>query len=139
MKHRDLADTRLAEARVLARATGELPDFGVTWGPVNVDVHAVAIASEADDFGRAIELAENVRIPRGWTRSRAGHHWIDLGRAHAWSDHPDQALDCLRQARRIAPQQTRYHPTVRDTVLALKRQARTRSGSLSQYAEWVGV
>ncbi|WP_217687710.1 helix-turn-helix domain-containing protein [Streptomyces sp. CAI-85] len=68
------ADARLAEARALALATGELPDFGVTWGLVNVGVHAVAIASEADDFGRAIELAEEVRIPRGWTRSRAGHH-----------------------------------------------------------------
>ncbi|MEU6550197.1 helix-turn-helix transcriptional regulator [Streptomyces sp. NPDC046915] len=139
MKDRAHADARLTEARALARATGELPDFGVTWGPVNVGVHTVAIASEADDFGRAIELAEDVRIPRGWTRSRAGHHWMDLGRAHAWEGHPEQALDCLHQARRIAPQQTRYHPTVRETVLALTRQERTRSHSLAQYAEWVGI
>ncbi|MFI5674768.1 helix-turn-helix domain-containing protein [Streptomyces cellulosae] len=139
MKDRDHADARLAEARTLARTTGELPDFGVTWGPTNVGVHAVAIASEMDDFGRAIELAEDVRIPRGWTRSRAGHHWMDLGRAHTWAGHPEQALDCLHQARRIAPQQTRYHPTVRETVLALKRQERTRNGSLAQYAEWVGI
>ncbi|MFD7456019.1 MULTISPECIES: hypothetical protein [unclassified Streptomyces] len=138
-KDRDHADARLTEARALALATGELPDFGVTWGPVNVGVHAVAIASEADDFGRAIELAEDVRIPRGWTRSRAGHHWMDLGRTHAWSGHPEQALDCLHQARRIAPQQTRYHPTVRETMLALRRQERTRSNSLAQYAEWVGI
>jgi transcriptional regulator with XRE-family HTH domain len=126
MKDRDHADARLAEARALAQTTGELPDFGVTWGPVNVGVHAVAIASEADDFGRAIELADNVRIPRGWTRSRAGHHWMDLGRAHAWEGHSEQALDCLHQARRTAPQQTRYHPTVRETVQALKRQERAR-------------
>lgn len=139
MKDRNHADARLTEARALALATGELPDFGVSWGPVNVGVHAVAIASEADDFGRAIELAEDVRIPRGWTRSRAGHHWMDLGRAHAWSGHPERALDCLHQARRIAPQQTRYHPTVRETVLALRRQERTRSNSLAQYAEWVGI
>ncbi|MGW2826590.1 helix-turn-helix domain-containing protein [Streptomyces sp. NPDC001443] len=139
MKDQDHADARLAEARALAQATGELPDFGVTWGPVNVGVHTVAIASEADDFGRAIELAANVRIPRGWTRSRAGHHWMDLGRAHAWAGHPDKALDCLHQARRIAPQQTRYHPTVRETVLALKRRERARNGSLAQYAEWVGI
>ncbi|MGW0999820.1 helix-turn-helix domain-containing protein [Streptomyces sp. NPDC002523] len=139
MKDRDHADARLSEAHALAQATGELPDFGVTWGPVNVGVHAVAIASEADDFGLAIELAADVRIPRGWTRSRAGHHWMDLGRAHAWAGHPEQALDCLHQARRIAPQQTRYHPTVRETILALKRQERARNGSLAQYAEWVGI
>ena len=139
MKDRDHADARLIEASTLARTTGELPDFGVTWGPTNVGVHAVAIASEMDDFGRAIELAEDVRIPRGWTRSRAGHHWMDLGRSHTWAGHPEQALECLHQARRIAPQQTRYHPTVRETVLTLKRQERTRSNSLAQYAAWVGV
>lgn len=139
MKDREHADVRLAEARTLARATGELPDFGVTWGPVNVGVHAVAIASEMDDFVRAVELAEDVRIPRGWTRSRAGHHWIDLGRAHTWADHSEQALDCLQRARRVAPQQTRYHPTVRETVLALRRRGRTRNSSLAQYAEWIGI
>ncbi|MFG2405184.1 helix-turn-helix domain-containing protein [Streptomyces brevispora] len=139
MKDREHADARLAEARAIGLRTGELPDFGVTWGPVNVGVHAVAIASEMDDFGRAVELAKDVRIPSGWTRSRAGHHWMDLGRAHAWADHPEQALDCLQRARRIAPQQTRYHPTVRETVLALKRRERTRNNSLSQYAEWVGI
>jgi transcriptional regulator with XRE-family HTH domain len=138
-KDRDHAEARLAEARALAQATGELPDYGVTWGPTNVAVHAVAIASEMDEFGLAIELAEDVRIPRGWTRSRAGHHWMDLGCAHAWADHHDQALDCLQRARRIAPQQTRYHPTVRDTVLALKRRERARNSSLAQYAEWVGI
>ncbi|MFB6818890.1 helix-turn-helix domain-containing protein [Streptomyces sp. NPDC056347] len=139
MKDREHADARLAEARTIARTTGELPDFGVTWGPTNVGVHAVAIASEMDDFGRAVELAEDVRIPRGWTRSRAGHHWMDLGRAHVWAGHAEQALDCLQRARRIAPQQTRYHPTVRESVLALKRRDRTRSSTLTRYAEWVGI
>jgi tetratricopeptide (TPR) repeat protein len=138
-KDRDHAEARLAEARALARETGELPDYGVTWGVTNVGVHAVAMASEMDEFGLAIELAKGVRIPRGWTRSRAGHHWMDLGRAHAWAGNSEQAFDCLQRARRIAPQQTRYHPTVRETVLALKRRERARNGSLAQYAEWVGI
>lgn len=138
-KDRDHAEARLAEARALAQATGELPDYGVTWGPTNVGVHAVAMASEMDEFELAIELAEDVRIPRGWTRSRAGHHWMDLSRAHAWTGHSEQALDCLQRARRTAPQQTRYHPTVRETVLALKRHERARNSSLAQYAEWVGI
>lgn len=139
MQDREDAEARLSEARALARTTGELPDFGVTWGPTNVAVHAVAMAAEMDDFGLAIELAEHVRIPRGWTRSRAAHHWMDLGRAHTWAGHPDQALDCLQRARRIAPQQTRYHPTARETVLALRRRERARNSSLAQYAEWVGI
>ncbi|MEW2633742.1 helix-turn-helix transcriptional regulator [Streptomyces sp. NPDC048389] len=138
-KDRDHAEARLTEARALARQTGELPDYGVTWGPTNVAVHAVAMASEMDEFGLAVERAKDVRIPRGWTRSRAGHHWMDLGRAHAWEGRREQALDCLQRARRIAPQQTRYHPTVRDTVLALKRRERSHNGSLAQFAEWVGI
>lgn len=138
-KDSNQAEARLGEARALAQRTGELPDYGVTWGPTNVAVHAVAMATEMDDFRLAIERATDVHIPRGWTRSRAGHHWMDLGKAYAWENRPERALDCLRQARRIAPQQTRYHPTVRETVLALKRRERSRSDSLAQYAEWVGV
>lgn len=138
-KNTDHANARLAEARSLAETTGDLPDYGLTWGTPNVGVHAVAIACELDQWDRAIEIAEGVHIPHGWSRSRAGHHWMDLGRAYFWAGNPEQALDCLQRARRIAPQQTRYHPTVRETVLALKRQERVRSGSLAQYAEWVGI
>jgi len=138
-KDRDHAEARLAEARALAGQTGELPDYGMSWGPTNVEVHAVAITSEMDEFGAAIELANDLRIPCDWTRSRAGHHWMDLGKAYAWEGHPEQALDYLQRARRAAPQQTRYHPTARETVLALKRRERVRSGSLAQYAQWIGV
>ncbi|AEW97418.1 MULTISPECIES: helix-turn-helix domain-containing protein [Streptomycetaceae] len=138
-KDQDSAQARLAEAAAIAERTGELPDYGLTWGTPNVGVHAVAIASELEQWDQAIRLAENVRIPAGWSRSRSGHHWMDLGRVHAWAGHPDKALACLLRARKIAPQQTRYHPTVRETVLMLKRRERIRSSSLAHYAEWVGV
>lgn len=138
-KDRDHADARLAQARALAQETGELPDYGVTWGPTNVGVHAVAIASELDEFDHAVALAQEVHIPPGWTRSRAGHHWMDLARAHTWTDRPAEALECLHRARKAAPQQTRYHPMARDTVLTLKRRERRPSGSLAQYAEWMGL
>lgn len=138
-KDSDHADARLDEAGRLARQTGELADYGVAWGPTNVGVHAVAISLELEEYGQAIERARNVRLPRGWDRSRAGHHWMDLGRANAWDGNPEDALTCLLKARRIAPQQTRYHPTVRDTVLTLKRREQTRSSNLAEYAEWVGV
>ncbi|MDQ0942915.1 hypothetical protein QFZ67_004620 [Streptomyces sp. V1I1] len=50
MKDLEHADARLAEARALAlaRTTGELPDFGVTWAPTNVGVHPVAIHQQID-------------------------------------------------------------------------------------------
>ncbi|UGQ13186.1 helix-turn-helix domain-containing protein [Yinghuangia sp. ASG 101] len=135
----DAAKARLTEARTLASATGELADYGLTWGPPNVGVHAVAIACELDQWDEAIRFARDVRIPQGWSRSRAAHHWMDLGRAQLWAGHAAESLRSLERARRVAPQQTRYHPTVRETVLALKRRERVRSGALSEYARWVGV
>ncbi len=138
-KDRDHANERLAEADAIARDTGELPDYGLTWGTPNVGVHAVAIASELELWGEALQLAQEVHLPPVWSRSRAGHHWMDLGRVHAWAGQPEEAVNCLLKARKIAPQQTRYHPTVRETVILLKRRERSRSGSLAQIADWVGV
>ncbi|KUJ69796.1 DNA-binding protein [Streptomyces albus subsp. albus] len=133
------AQARLREAKELAERTGELSAFGVGWGPANVGVHSVAIASDLDNYAEAIDLAKGVRFPRGWDRSRAGHHWLDLGKAHAWAGNPVQALECLQKARRIASQQTRYHPTVRETVVALRSRERVRSSELTEYAAWIGV
>jgi transcriptional regulator with XRE-family HTH domain len=138
-KDLDTAQARLEQARTIAGTTGELPDYGLTFGPVNVAVHAVAVAGELDQWDRAVELAEDVRIPSEWSRSRIGHHWMDLARAHVVTGSPEQALDCLTRARRAAPQQTRFHPTTRETVLALRRGDRGRTGPLADYARWAGV
>jgi hypothetical protein len=49
-------------------------------------------------------------------RFRLAHHNIDLGRA--WPLHGDhtKAWPALNIARRTAPQQTRYHPMVAETI-----------------------
>ncbi|MGK5529744.1 helix-turn-helix domain-containing protein [Streptomyces sp. URMC 129] len=138
-KDRGRADGHLEEARSLAEVTGELPDYGLTWGLPNVGVHAVAIVSELEEYDEAIRLAKDVKIPRGWSRSRAGHHWMDVARIHAWAGSRTEALKCLERARRAAPLQTKYHPTTRETVVQLRRQERSRGGPLARFAAWVGV
>lgn len=135
----DAVDARVSEARALAERTGETAAYGVGWGPTNVGVHAVAIACDLDEYGQAVELAQGVRFPRGWDRSRAGHHWMDLGRANVWTGDGDEALRCLQRARRTAPQQTRYHPTVREAVVTLRSRDRSRSGELAEFAQWIGL
>ncbi|MDT0308276.1 helix-turn-helix transcriptional regulator [Streptomyces sp. DSM 44917] len=135
----DLAEVRLAEAGGIARQTGEVPDWGMTFGPTNVGVHGVAIAVDLYEFGQAVDRAQDVRIPRGWTKSRAGHHWMDLAKAHAWAGDAAAALDCLARARRAAPQLMRYHPTTRETVVHLRKQERVRSGPLADLAGWIGL
>jgi hypothetical protein len=47
-------------------------------------------------------------------------------------------LRCLEQARRIAPQQTRHHPMVRETVLAIAAARRVRE-ELSLFGSWLGL
>jgi hypothetical protein len=44
----------------------------------------------------------------------------------------------LQEARRIAPQQTRHHPMVRETVLAIAS-ARRAHEDLSLFVSWVGL
>jgi transcriptional regulator with XRE-family HTH domain len=82
---------------------------------------------------------DSVRIPVGWPATRAAHHHMDLGRAHAVLGHHDQALVSLAEARRLAPQQTRFHPTTRQTVEYLLAARRRLPEALASYARWVGV
>ncbi|MEU9965501.1 helix-turn-helix domain-containing protein [Streptomyces malaysiensis] len=139
MKDPDQVEARVTEARELARRTGETAAYGVGWGPTNVGVHAVAIACDLEEYDQAVQLADDVRFPNRWDRSRAGHHWLDLSRANAWTGNSAQALSCLQKARRTAPQQTRYHPTTRETVIALRSRERSRGSELSEFANWIGL
>ncbi|MBL1100325.1 helix-turn-helix domain-containing protein [Streptomyces coffeae] len=139
MKDADEVQARVTEARALATRTGETAAYGVGWGPTNVGVHAVAIACDLEQYDQAVQLAEDVRFPRRWDRSRAGHHWLDLGRANVWAGDAEQALACLQRARRTAPQQTRYHPTTREAVIALRSRERSRSSELADFANWIGL
>jgi hypothetical protein len=50
-----------------------------------------------------------------------------------------RALDCLQQARRIAPQLTRYHPQVRHTVQTLAVQDSRSTHTLAGFAAWCGI
>jgi hypothetical protein len=48
-------------------------------------------------------------------------------------------LDSLQQARRIAPQLTRYHPQVHETVHTLAIHDARSTGSLPRFAAWCGI
>jgi len=105
----------------------------------NVQIHSVAAAVEMQDGTTAVTRDASNPLPPGMMHFRVAHHNIDLGRA--WllhGDHP-KALEALNTARRAAPQQTRYHPMVAETVLTLARAERRRSDTLSSFAAWMGI
>lgn len=134
------SDVHLAEAHELASHLPLHANFYDTALCIpNVHIHSVAAAVEMQNGTTAVARDANNPLPPGTMRSRVAHHNIDLGRA--WLLHGDHnnALQALNTARRIAPQQTRYHPMVAETVLTLARVERRWSDTLSAFAAWMGI
>lgn len=129
----------LDEAERIAEQTG--PAEKVLWcsfGPANVTLHRVAAHTEMDQYGEAVHAAQGAQLDT-LPPSRVGHHYADLARAELWSGRADQAYQTLREARRVAPQQTRYSPVVRQTVEDLASHYRRVPDSFANYAHWVGM
>ncbi|MGH4014197.1 MAG: hypothetical protein ACRDSL_09770 [Pseudonocardiaceae bacterium] len=105
----------------------------------NVSIAWVAVPVELSDGTTAVGRAEQVQLPTDAQPSRVGDHWI--GVARAWTLHGDRAkaLGALNQARRIAPQLTRYHSLVHETVHILAETDRRATDNLAGFARWVGV
>ncbi|MDT3395097.1 helix-turn-helix domain-containing protein [Streptomyces sp. B1866] len=115
---------------------------GIHWyvfGPTNVGVHRVSSLADRNNYGKAIAEASKLHIPQNWPVIRAGQFYVDVARSYLWTGKDDAAFRSLLQASKLAPQQTRYHPQVKETVIHLRRRERTRRGSLAHFAEWVGV
>lgn len=132
------SDAHLAEAADLARhvAPGDPYDHAFTRS--NVDIHSVAAAVEMADGTSALARRRELR-PDALYPSRVGHYHLDLARAFLLHGDRERALDELNTARRIAPQQIRYHPQVRETVHALAEADRRSTESLRNFAAWVGI
>ncbi|MGH3492481.1 MAG: helix-turn-helix domain-containing protein, partial [Sciscionella sp.] len=101
-------------------------------------MHGVAAAVEMGDgttaVSRELPLSSAMKRP-----SRIAHHHVDLSRAWLLHGDRDKTLVELRKAKVAAPQLTRYHPQVRETVLSLAEQDRRRSDSLAGFARWAGI
>nr|WP_169748008.1 helix-turn-helix transcriptional regulator [Pseudonocardia acaciae] len=136
----DAVARHITEAGRIAAITGEQPErFWFGFGPTNVRVHRVTALVAAQEDARAVEAAKGMRFPSGWLPTRIGHFHLDLARAWQRLGKPDEALEALLTARRIAPGQARRHPLARDTVARLRRSARRPSSALLEYAAWIGL
>jgi transcriptional regulator with XRE-family HTH domain len=135
-----LAESHLAEAHALATPDQDKANFyGTKFGLPNVDIHRVAVPVELADGTTAVKRAASVRLPPCTAPSRSGHYWIDL--AQGWLLHGDRrrALESLQAARRIAPQLTRYHPQVHETVQALATSGTRSTAGLASFAAWCSI
>jgi transcriptional regulator with XRE-family HTH domain len=139
-KDADGAEGHLAEARRLAGLTG--PAEKVHWlsfGPTNVGAHRVSVLAELDKYPEALQAAEDMRVPADWPPSRLAHHYAEVARAQLWTGSTEAAFRSLGKARKLAPQQTRYHPTVRETYAGLESARRRMPDTFTNYGAWLGV
>ncbi|MFI5754449.1 helix-turn-helix domain-containing protein [Streptomyces sp. NPDC051569] len=134
------AEGHLAEAQRLADITG--PAEQVHWlsfGPTNVGAHRVSVLAELDRYPEAVRTADKMRIPDDWPPSRLAHHYAEVARAQLWTGSTEAAFKSLGKARKLAPQQTRYSPTVRETYAGLESAKRRMPETFSNYGAWLGM
>lgn len=135
-----LAREHIAEARNLAtHVAGESDAYGTLFGRANVGIHACAVELEAGDPSVAAREGSALRLPVTIAPPRAGHHYQDVARAWLLSGEPGKALDALGRARKVAPQQTRLHPSVRETLRGIALAERRKSDSVANFVGWLGA
>ncbi|WP_131735867.1 helix-turn-helix domain-containing protein [Actinomadura roseirufa] len=119
------AEEHLAEARDTATRTGERPRAWGTFGPANVGVWGVAIATEVGDYEGAVRAAETVDPEHLDSRERRAMLWADVGRALAHiPGRQRDAVSTLVRAERIAPQRIRNSVPARHAIEVMLTQAK---------------
>lgn len=133
------SDAHLAEARDAARWVPAGSDFyRLAFDRDSVNIWSVGLAVERCDGTEAVKRAASFKPGTSAPRERVGHHWIDLARGYLLHGDHDRSVTTLMLAKQTAPQQTRYHPMVHETIRALAR-ARRRSDPVARLAAWAGV
>ncbi len=117
----------------------DLHRWQLTFGPVNIAIHEVCAATDLADPDQAIAVSERLSIPAGLSATRAGHFYLNLARAYVAKGRRLDALSALEDARRVAPEHTRLHPTATETTRALISLQRRANSQLSRFSAWLGL
>ncbi|WP_239154104.1 hypothetical protein [Amycolatopsis sp. FDAARGOS 1241] len=135
------ADGYLSEPRAFADEfhPPETPYYNVDASVTNIVVHWFAAPVENYDATEAVRRAESVTVVDPGRPERVGHHHIDMARAWLLHGNRERALAELTAARKVAPNATRHHPSVTETVRAPAAAERRVTGSLAGFAPWAGI
>lgn len=137
---KDAVAAHLAEATACSDRTGDASDIHwLSFGPANVALHGMSASVEMRQYGKAITQAGQIHLPASLATSRRAHFLVDRARSEMETGRSDAALGSLVEARRAAPEQTRYHPGARETISGLVHSARRAPDSLGHMAAWVGL
>lgn len=128
-----------AAAEAARRLGHDANHYGLEFGPTNVAMHRLGVAVEMHDGPEVVRRTLRTRLPANVAPVRAGRFYMDAARG--WLDYGnrEKAFAALQAARRVAPEQTRNHPQVRETVQTLIHLERYGRESLSGFAAWIGL
>jgi hypothetical protein len=112
----------LGQAKVAATLLGdEHADLHAVFGPANLAIHGVQVATELGDPHEALRRAEHVdigRLPASLVERRSTL-LIDVARCHQLVGDHSAALGALLDAERVAPQEARYSSAANDLAMGL--------------------
>ncbi|MBO0804269.1 MAG: helix-turn-helix transcriptional regulator [Nocardiopsaceae bacterium] len=111
----------------------------LSFGKVNVALHNMGASVTMRRYGQALEQARKLKLPASTLTSRRARFLVDRAVVEMETGHADAALRHLVEARRAAPEQTRYHPGTHAAIRGLVHTARRTPESLSNMAAWVGM
>lgn len=112
-------------------------DWQMQFGPTNTALWSVSLPVEMGHGRDAVARAEKVKLPADYSRERHSHFHIDRGRGYFYNGQRDEALQAFLDAERLAPQATRAHAGVRETVGTMIRTR--RRGELMELGIRLGV
>jgi transcriptional regulator with XRE-family HTH domain len=112
-------------------------DFQLQFGPTNFAIWGVSLPVEMGKGRLAVERAGRVKLPEQYSPERRSHHFIDVGRAHFYNGQREEALGAFLTAERLAPQATRMHAGVRETVGTMIRTQ--KRGQVIEFGIRLGV
>lgn len=117
-------------------------DFFLAFGPTNVEIHRLSVATELGDVTEAIRLGENLdvsRLPEG-LHGRRSAVLIDLARAYTLRRMDAAAVNTLLDAEQIAPEIVHYNSLVQGLLRELlRREHRASTPQLRGLASRAGV
>ncbi|MEU8507154.1 helix-turn-helix transcriptional regulator [Streptomyces brevispora] len=144
----DGADGYLREAEEIARLAGDRDShaYEMSFGPTNIRIHDAHSMIDMGDTEQALaRLVEWAPSGGEWAPpvttvgERSSHHHIDVASAKLVVGDRVGAFGDLQKARKIAPNHTRFHPSVRETIGALLRMDSNPSNELSSFGSWAGI
>ncbi|MFI7336991.1 helix-turn-helix domain-containing protein [Streptomyces sp. NPDC050085] len=142
------AISHLTEAEDVARMAGNRDSlaYEMSFGPTNIRIHQIHTLIDMGDTEQALALLSEWSPASGreWSPpattvgERSSHHFIDVASAKLGAGDRAGAFEDLKRARKVAPNHTRFHPSVRETVSALLRMDAYPSNELSAFGSWAG-